>query len=69
MNCYDKLRLSIPMQCVTNIDYSKFQEKKEKNKIITYKYELFKLYHLSILIRLYEIVVEFSGKILLDNYI
>ena len=69
MICFDKLRISIPIHLVTDINYGKFQEKKEKNNITTYKYEIYKPYHLSILIRLYEIVVEFSGKILLDNYI
>jgi len=68
MICYDKLRLLIPMQCVTNIDYNKFQEKKEKNNITTYKYEMVKPYHLSIRTNPYELVVELSGKVLLDNY-
>lgn len=69
MICYDKLRLSIPMLWVTNIDYNKFQEKKEKNNIITYKYEIFTPYHLSIIIKPFELLLEFSSKILLDNYI
>jgi len=69
MICFDKLRLSIPLQCVTNIDYNKFQEKKEKNNIITYKYEIYKPFHLSIIKRPYEYLIEFSSKILLDDYI
>ena len=69
MICYDKLILSIPLHCVTNIDYSKFQEKKEKNNIITYKCEFYKPYHFTIRKNPYELVIEFSAKILLDNYI
>lgn len=67
---FDKLKLKTTPNNIFNINTSSFITKIKDNVIIEYKYNIKTPYDLLILVDLNhnELIIEFTGKILLDNY-
>lgn len=67
---FDKLKLKTTPNNIFNINISSFITKMKNNVIIEYKYNIKTPYDLLILVDLNhnELIIEFTGKILLDNY-
>ena len=70
MITFDKIKLITKIAYVTNINIDKFMIISKKGNILYYKYQQDKPYNLLVMINYQhnELILEFTGKILLDKY-
>lgn len=67
---FDKLKLVTKIDYIRDIDYSKFILNSKEDSILYYKYQQERPFYLLVMVNYQhnELVLEFTGKILLDNY-
>ena len=67
---FDKLKLVTKIDYISDIDYSKFILNSKEDSILYYKYQQERPFYLLVMVNYQhnELVLEFTGKILLDNY-
>lgn len=70
MITFDKIKIITKIAYVTNINIDKFMIISKKGNILYYKYQQDKPYNLLVMINYQhnELILEFTGKILLDKY-
>lgn len=67
---FDKMKLVTKIDYISDIDYSKFILNSKEDSILYYKYQQERPFYLLVMVNYQhnELVLEFTGKILLDNY-
>lgn len=67
---FDKMKLVTKIDYINDIDYSKFIVNSKEDNILYYKYQKERPFHLLVMVNYQhnELIIEFTGKILLDNY-
>ena len=67
---FDKMKLVTKIDYISDIDYSKFILNRKEESILYYKYQQERPFYLLVMVNYQhnELVLEFTGKILLDNY-
>lgn len=67
---FDKLKLVTKIDYIKDLDYSKFLLNSKEDNILYYKYQQERPYYLLVIVNYQhnELIIEFTGKILLDNY-
>ena len=68
---FDKMKLVTKIDYISDIDYSKFILNSKEDSILYYKYQQERPFYLLVMVNYQhnELVLEFTGKILLDNYV
>lgn len=67
---FDKMKLVTKINYINDIDYSKFILNSKEDSILYYKYQQERPFYLLVMVNYQynELIIEFTGKILLDNY-
>lgn len=67
---FDKMKLVTKINYINDIDYSKFILNSKEDRILYYKYQQERPFYLLVMVNYQhnELIIEFTGKILLDNY-
>ena len=67
---FDKMKLVTKIDYISDIDYSKFILNSKEDSILYYKYQQERPFYLMVMVNYQhnELILEFTGKILLDNY-
>ena len=67
---FDKMKLVTKIDYISDMDYSKFISNSKEDNILYYKYQQERPFYLLVMVNYQhnELVIEFTGKILLDNY-
>ena len=67
---FDKMKLVTKIDYISDMDYGKFVLNSREDNILYYKYQQERPFYLMIMVNYQhdELIVEFTGKILLDNY-
>ena len=70
MNCYDKIKIITSIDYISNINTKAFNTTVKDDEVIYYKYRQETPFNLIIIVNYQqnELSIEFTGKILLDNY-
>lgn len=67
---FDKMKLVTKIDYISDMDYRKFVLNSRKDNILYYKYQQERPFYLMVMVNYQhnELILEFTGKILLDNY-